>query len=250
MRVGFANESPFAFLDRGKLTGEAPEVARSVLRAMGIDEVQGVLTEFGSLVPGLKARRFELIAAGMYVTPERCKEVLFSEPTYCVAEAMLVPKGNPRGLHAYKDLLADAALRLGVVRGTAEHGYAEKLGIAADRVLAFPDPVSAVEGLMSGRIDAFAGTALTVNRLTSKLGSGASVERAVPFEQPVIDGKTVRGCGAFAFRKEDTELRDAFNRRLHAFRGSAQHIELIRPFGFSASDLPPADVTTAALCRP
>ena len=32
IRVGFANEAPFGFADaRGKLTGEAPEVAKAVL---------------------------------------------------------------------------------------------------------------------------------------------------------------------------------------------------------------------------
>ena len=35
---------------------------------MGINQVEGVLTEFGSLIPGLQARRFDIIAAGMYVT--------------------------------------------------------------------------------------------------------------------------------------------------------------------------------------
>ena len=33
-------------------------------------QVDGVLTEFGSLIPGLQAGRFDIIAAGMFVTPE------------------------------------------------------------------------------------------------------------------------------------------------------------------------------------
>src|SRR5215467_13974035 len=79
VRVGFANEAPFAYATPdGKLTGEAPEVAKAVLKKMGINEVDGVLTEFGSLIPGLKAHRFDIIAAGMFVTPARCKEINFS----------------------------------------------------------------------------------------------------------------------------------------------------------------------------
>src|SRR5687768_6895499 len=61
IRIGFANEAPFGFATPdGKLTGEAPEVAKAVLAKMGITQVDGVLTEFGSLIPGLKAGRFDL----------------------------------------------------------------------------------------------------------------------------------------------------------------------------------------------
>ena len=91
IRVGFANEAPFGFATpEGKLTGEAPEVAKAVLNAIGIPQVDGVLTEFGSLIPGLKAKRFDVIAAGMFITPKRCAEIAFSEPSYGIGQAMLV----------------------------------------------------------------------------------------------------------------------------------------------------------------
>jgi polar amino acid transport system substrate-binding protein len=68
IRVGYANEAPYAYQDpaTGGLTGEAPEVARAVLRDLGEIEMEGVLTEFGSLIPGLKAGRLPrgLVAAG------------------------------------------------------------------------------------------------------------------------------------------------------------------------------------------
>jgi polar amino acid transport system substrate-binding protein len=106
VRVGFANEAPFAFIDTssGRLTGEAPEIARVVFSRLGVGEIEGVLTEFASLIPGLKAGRFDVIAAGMYVTPERCREVAFSQPTYAVGEAFLVAAGNPLQLHGYEDV--------------------------------------------------------------------------------------------------------------------------------------------------
>src|SRR5262252_5463280 len=55
IRVGFANEAPFAYATPdGKLTGEAPEIAKVIFKRLGINEVDGVLTEFGSLIPGVK----------------------------------------------------------------------------------------------------------------------------------------------------------------------------------------------------
>ena len=92
IRVGFANEAPFGFATpAGELTGEAPEVAKAVLAKMGIGEVDGVLTEFGSLIPGLKAGRFDIIAAGMFVNPARCNEIAFSEPSYGTSIAWPMP---------------------------------------------------------------------------------------------------------------------------------------------------------------
>jgi ABC-type amino acid transport substrate-binding protein len=62
VRVGFANEAPFAFAKPdGTLSGEAVEIARVIFTRLGIPEMEGVLTEFGSLIPGLLAERFDAI---------------------------------------------------------------------------------------------------------------------------------------------------------------------------------------------
>lgn len=247
-QAGFANEAPYAFVkdETGELTGEAPSVARVILDRLGVSTLEGVLTEFGSLIPSLKAGRVDLIAAGMYVTPERCKQVIFSEPTYCIGEAFIVQEGNPHDLHSYQDVIDNPEVTLGLVSGTVEVGYAQKLGVPEEQIVKFPDMPSAAAGVAAGRADAFAGTQLTVKDLLTKM-SDSPIERATPFTQPVIDGKPVRGCGAFAFRKSDKELRDAFNREIGKFIGTEAHLELVEPFGFGADTLP-TGVTTEQLC--
>jgi len=248
IRIGYANEAPYAFLDSaGRLTGEAPEIARVVLADMGIREIEGVLTEFGSLIPGLKAGRFDIIAAGMYILPLRCREVAFSNPTYSVGEAFVVAAGNPLGLHSYADVAKHATARLAVVAGTVERDHAQRAGIPDGRLVVFPEAPSALEGVAAGRVDAYAGTSLTVNSLLEKSGDRA-VERAAPFHDPVIEGRPARGYGAFAFRREDRALREAFNAALARFIGTPRHRELVRAFGFGETELPGA-ATADALCR-
>ena len=79
IRVAFANEAPYAYATAaGKLTGEAPEIARAIFKKMGIDQIDGVLTEWASLIPGLRAGRFDVITAGMFVLPKRCKQIHFN----------------------------------------------------------------------------------------------------------------------------------------------------------------------------
>lgn len=247
VRVGFANEAPYAYIDTrtGRLTGEAPELARLIFRQLGVAEIEGVLTEFGSLIPALKAGRFDVIAAGMYITPARCEEVLFSNPTYAIGEAFIVRAGNPLGLHGYRDLLETPGATLGIVSGAIQLQYARKIGIPDDRIRIFPNAPSAVDGVAAGRASAYAGTDLTVNDLLGK--TSAALERATPFEDLVIDGELIKGHGAFGFRKTDKALHDAFNQVLSATVGTPRHLELIEQFGFSR-DMLPGKITAAELC--
>ena len=45
----------------------------------------------------------------------------------------------------------------------------------------------------------------------------------------MIDGKGVRGYGAYAFRKEDQAFVDAFNAELAKFLGTEEHKSWSRP---------------------
>ncbi len=248
IRVGYANEAPYAYMDTAsnRLTGEAPEILRVVMKQLGVAKVEGVLTEFGSLIPGLKARRFDIIAAGMYITPERCDQIAFSNPSYVIGEAFVVPKGNPLGLHSFEDVAKHGTAKLGVMAGAVEHGYARRIGVPEERIVVFPDNISGLDGVRAGRADAFAATSLTVHDMLAK-ASDDRVERADPFTDPIIDGVSVKGYGAFGFHIEDAELRDAFNSELATFIGSPEHRELVAPFGFTEVNLP-KDVTAAELC--
>lgn len=242
IRVGFANEAPFGYATpEGKLTGEAPEVVKAVLAKMGIAQVDGVLTEFGSLIPGLKAGRFDIIAAGMFINAKRCKEINFSEPSYGIGQAFLVGKGNPKALKDYGSIAADAGLKLAVMAGAVEAGYAKDSGVKEDQLVVLPDGPSMLAAVQAGRADAAALTALSIANLASK---GEGVEMTEPFA--MVAGKSVMGHGGFGFRKEDADLLAEFNKHLTAFLGSQEHLDLVTPHGFGKGYLPTK--TTAELC--
>lgn len=248
IRIGYANEEPYGYLDvgSGEVTGEAPEIARVILERLGVEVIESEVARFGELIPALKAGQLDVIAAGMYITPARCKEILFSEPTYRIGEAFIVRAGNPLALHAYEDVAAHRTARVGVMGGSEEHTYAKVLGVPEDRIIVFEDYQTALVGLETDRVDAIGATYLTAKVLLRK-ADNAAFERATPFREPVIDGEPAAGFGAFGFRLSDPALRDAFNRELEAFIGSPEHLELVKPFGFSEETLP-GDVTAADLC--
>jgi polar amino acid transport system substrate-binding protein len=243
IRVGFANEAPFGFATPdGKLTGEAPEVAKAVLKAIGIPQVDGVLTEFGSLIPGLKARRFDIIAAGMFITPKRCAEIAFSEPSYGIGQAMLVKAGNPKQIVDYGSIVANKDLKLAVMAGAVEVGYAKDAGVPQAQLVVLPDQSSLLAAVQAGRADAAALTALSIANMAKK---GEGVESTKPFGE--IAGKSIKGHGGFGFRKEDKELLAAFNGQMKKFIGSPEHIALVEPFGFGKDYLP--NKTMEQLCK-
>jgi len=242
IRVGFANEAPFGYATPdGKLTGESPEVVKAVLNKMGIAQVDGVLTEFGSLIPGLQAGRFDIIAAGMFVNPKRCEQIQFSEPTYGIGQAFLVAGGNPKGIKDYGSIASDPSLKLAVMAGAVEGGYAKDSAVTDAQLLTLPDQSSLVAAVKAGRADAAALTALSIADMASK---NEGVESTKPFGE--VAGESVVGHGAVAFRKEDKDLYEAFNAELKNFIGSEEHLALVTPIGFGADYLPTK--TTAELC--
>ncbi|WP_314019918.1 ectoine/hydroxyectoine ABC transporter substrate-binding protein EhuB [Stutzerimonas degradans] len=241
VRIGYANETPFAYtaLD-GSVTGESPEIVRKVFERMQIDTIKPVLTEWGSLIPGLRAGRFDLIAAGMYITPERCKQVLFTNPHYRLLDTLLVAEGNPKNLRSYEDIANNPDVKIAIMSGTVNLGYARKAGIKDSQILQVPDTTSQLQAVRSGRADAAIGTQLTMKGLADKAGD--DVEAIADFK----DDPSRAGYGALAFRPQDKALRDAVNAELKQWLGSEEHLKTIEPFGFDRSNI--TDKTAAELC--
>lgn len=241
VRIGYANETPFAYtaLD-GSVTGESPEIVRKVFERMQIDTIKPVLTEWGSLIPGLRAGRFDLIAAGMYITPERCKQVLFTDPHYRLLDTLLVAEGNPKNLRSYEDIAGNPDVKIAIMSGTVNLGYARKAGIKDSQILQVPDTTSQLQAVRSGRADAAIGTQLTMKGLADKAGD--DVEAIADFK----DDPSRAGYGALAFRPQDKALRDAVNAELKQWLGSEEHLKTIEPFGFDRSNV--TDKTAAELC--
>jgi polar amino acid transport system substrate-binding protein len=241
IRVGFANEAPYGFATPdGKLTGESPEVAKAVLARLGINEVDGVLTEFGSLIPGLMAGRFDMVAAGMFITPARCQQVAFSEPSYGIGQAFLVAEGNPHGIADYSSIAENSDLTLAVMAGAVEAGYASDAGVPDSQILVLPDQSSLLSAVRAGRADAAALTAPSIAEMAQQSGveSTAAVRRS---------GRPV-GHGPRRVRLPQGGHRPArgLQRRTEEFIGSQEHIALVTPFGFGEGYLP--NRTTEDLC--
>lgn len=243
LRVAFYNFKPYAYMNEdGKLVGEQVDILRHVVAAMGGRLASEQATEWGNLIPGVNARRFDVVAAGMFVTPKRCAAVRFSEPTFGIQQSLVVPKGNPEGIVDY-DSIRDKGLIVAAISGAAQVGYAERSGIDAAKIMQLPDNPTAIAALRAGRAAVYALSAPGARELVAGLPE-QDMETVPAFD--TVAGERAIAHGAYAFRKEDGAFVDEFDKHLTAFIGTPEHIAIMEKHGMSAEELPKS--RTAELC--
>lgn len=240
--VGFAGEAPYSFDDNGEITGATLAMHREIFGELGIDTVEGKLTDWNSLIPGLNAGQFDAVSAGMSILPERCAEAAFSEPEFQYTTALMVPKGNPEGLEDMQSFV-DSGLTVATMSGAVESTYASDLGLESIEV---GGPQDGVDALSSGNADAFALTAISLNWLAENSATDFEVTDSFVAE---IDGEKQVGAGGTVFRKEDTSLLDAYNEKLAAIISDPErYLSIVGDFGFTKEELPPEEMTAELLC--
>ncbi|MCK6506480.1 transporter substrate-binding domain-containing protein [Myxococcota bacterium] len=235
LRIGYAAEAPYAFVDEGgHVTGEGPILARRVAEALGVQRVEWVQTSFASLVPDLLDARFDVVAAGLFITPERQAVVAFSLPTFRVGAGIL-HRGEGARLRAdCKGLAAVSELRLAVLEGAVEGPRLAACGVPPARLLLVPDAATGQAAVRSGLVDGLVLSEPTVRWMARYDPSGALRTRPVSLDPANPHG---RSEGAFAFRPADRALREAWDRVLLAFLGGPEHLAELERFGFQAADL-------------
>lgn len=249
VRIGFSNEKPFSFKQPdGSLAGVDYELARAAFAKLGVGNVEGVAVNFGSLIPGLQAGHFDVIAAGLFIRPQRCAEIAFAEPHIKIADAFLVQKGNPKNIHSLDDVRQNPEITVATLQGSASIKTYEEVGIPSGQIQVFQDFSEDLFALKSGRVDLLGATIFAANETLAADG-GKTIERAAPFELPVIDGKPAINYLGFGFRKDDTDLLAKFNEALKALRTTPEYNSILAKYSVAPEDVPSSDVKLEDLCK-
>ena len=241
IRIGFANEVPWAYPgDKGEPKGFVNAIATGVLQKMGAKTIEPVTTDWGGLIPGLQADRYDVITGGMYILKTRCDNVAFSDPVGVFGDAFIVAKGNPKGIQTYQDINNKGAV---LVTGA---GYnivevAKKEGIPEDKIMQVPGPTEILAAVRSGRADAGGVTFFTAQNLAKE--SGGTVEVTDPTKLP---DWTLNWVG-IAFRPADGDFLEAFNAALDDYLGSPEMMKAVADYGYTKSQLP-GEATTEYAC--
>jgi len=224
IRVAIANEPPYTEVTAGgDLQGAEPDVAREVFKRLGIADIQGTVTPYASMIPGLQADRWDAVTAGLFMNPERCEQVAYSEPVIVSTEAFAVPAGNPKGLLTVQDVLDDTSASIAVLAGAFEEGLLLDEGVPESQLVPVQDGRSGMEAVEAGRADAFMLPTLSLNAIVED-HPGLEVTAFIPDVAPAGSG--------IAFRPEDSDLRDAYNAELIEFRKTDEFRDIMNGYGF------------------
>jgi len=144
--------APFQFNDNsGKTIGFDVDMMDLVAKKVGAKQAI-VDTPFEGIKSGqdMSSRKCDIAAAGMTITPERQKVILFSEPYFDATQALLVPEGSP--VKALADLKGK---KLGVQSSTTGMDYAEKNASECGcEMIQYQDLASLTQAVLNGQVDA------------------------------------------------------------------------------------------------
>lgn len=209
----FATEAsypPFEFVDSdNKIQGFDVDLANALCK-----EIDATCTftnqAFDSLIPSLKFRRFDAVMAGMDITPEREKQVLFSKPYYDNSAIFIAQKGK------LADVAALKGKRVGVQNGTTHQKYLSDKH-SDITVVPYDSYQNAVLDLKNGRIDAVFGDTAVVNEWLKQNANLA------PLGEKVTD-KDYFGTGlGIAVRQGNTDLQSKFNTALEKIKADGTY---------------------------
>lgn len=238
LRVAIANEPPYTKVNPdGTVTGVEPDIARAVLKKLGIPELQGIVAPYDQMIPGLQASRWDMVTAGLFMKQSRCAEVLYSEPTIVSTESFGVLKGNPKNLTTVASVKESGA-KVAVLGGAFEEGILKDAKVPSNQMVQVRDNRSGIETVKAGRADAFFLPTLSLNDLLEG-------DNSMEVTPPVEDAPTT-GAG-HAFRKTDDELHAAYNKELAKLKASEEFAKISEKWGFDPSAV--EGVTTEELCK-
>lgn len=218
LRIAFdVPYEPFEYKDEnGELTGFEVELAEAMCAEMNAN-CEFVIQAWDGMIPGLLARKFDLIMSSMSITEERAERVLFSEPYY----------NTPGGWFArdsfdtdVTDMDAMKGKVVGVQRGTTMDTYVtENMGgiVTIKRYTTADDMVLDLEG---ERLDVvFVDYPVGEQTILTKEG----------FKEVGEPVKLGQGVGV-AMRKRDTELAEQVNAALATLKENGTYDEIMKKY--------------------
>lgn len=165
---------------------------------------------FDSLIPALKFKRYDAVISGMDITPERSKQVAFSQPYYANSAIVIAPKGK---FSSFADLKVK---KIGMENGTTHQKYLQDKHPEIQTV-AYDSYQNAIIDLKNGRIDGVFGDTAVVNEWLKTNPNLAAVGEHVTDPQYFGTGLGI------AVRPDNTALLEKLNKAIDAVKADGTY---------------------------
>lgn len=204
---------PFTFkTPDGKPTGFDVDIAEALCKEI---KRQCVYVEqvWDSMIPGLQAKKYDVIISSMSITEERKKAVDFTDKYYNTPSRIVVKAETP-----FTDPSSLKGKKIGVLKGSTQEKYAMgELKPAGVKVVPYEAQDQVYLDIKSGRLDGTVADTVEVTGgfLRKPEGQGYG------FVGPVLKEAKYFGIGAgVALRQGETALRDELNAAIKTIRSN------------------------------
>ncbi|WP_425349857.1 transporter substrate-binding domain-containing protein [Mangrovicella endophytica] len=199
---------PFNYLDaQQKLQGFDVDIANALCESAHLT-CEFVIQKWEDMIPGLLAKRYDVIVSSMSMSEERRKQVAFTDVYYNSPSIFIARKGsgisevNPETLKG---------VSIGVTKATAQAAFVDKFYKAGSEVTVFPESPDLYKGLADGSVDIILEDKLAIYDWLTNTKAGQCCE----FRGADLLDTTYFGAGAgIALRPGDDDLRQRLNTAL------------------------------------
>ena len=208
---------PFNYQEpSGKLGGFDFDIGLALCEKMKV-ECEVVAQDWDGIIPGLQAKKYDMIIASMFITDERKKQVSFTDPYYLAAMTHAAPKGA--GITDFTNE-GMAGKTIGAQSGTTQADYVAAVYPDADIKL-YPTQDEVNLDMANGRLDLQVGDMIPLLDWVTKNDDGKACCELIG--EPITDKKFVGEGVGIAVRQEDTALRERINQALKDIRADGTY---------------------------
>jgi polar amino acid transport system substrate-binding protein len=211
-----ADYPPFSFVGKdGKPAGFDIDALDWIANEMKF-KVKHQPTDWAAIVPTLQAKKIDVIASGMSITPERKAAVNFTEPYWTVKQLLVVKQDSKlKG-----EQCLEPGRKIALLRGSAESKWMTenllKKGKSFELKVYDTTPL-AIEDVDNGRADC---AAVSNTALENAQAKGLKVKSIGGYGQPDTNY-------GYAVRKDDTDLLKKLNEGWKKLKASPKFKELV-----------------------
>ena len=203
-KIRFATEASYAPFEtvneKNEIVGFDVDLAQAMCAKINA-ECTFTNQAFDSLIPSLKYKRFDALMAGIDVTPERQKQVDFTNTYYDNSAVFVAVAGKFDSIDALK------GKQIGIQNGTTHQKYLMEQ-FKDMKIVPYDSYQNAVLDMKNGRIDAVFGDTAVINEWLKSNDNLKTVGERVT--DPEYFGTGL----AIAVRKGNSGLKDSLNKAL------------------------------------
>jgi polar amino acid transport system substrate-binding protein len=210
---------PFGFIENGKQVGFDVDLAQEIARRIGVKLVYEQI-DFRGIIAALTSKRVDLLITGMVYTPDRAKQIAYSEPYFNGGVAAAYRPNKP--IKHPDDIVGKT---IGVELGSAGDKFVrEKYGTRAD-IKTYDTVFLALKDLENGRLDGFVGSVAPMRYI---MRNAPSLKNTATWDNRIQAANT---------RLDDQDLLAEVNKHLLAMKKDGTYDELVvKWFGSSADN--------------